>query len=271
MGYQPLWVAGQEVGAGLRDCNGRYQALATYLRKISMRPRRVLEIGAYTGYFCRRLAEDFGAQCIAVDDHRGLEAYPGVEVIKARLDPLAISSLGRFDVVICMSVLHHHNNWHDYLTALLQAGDVLFIETANPLERLGTVQRQYALGAHQEISALGRVLTQTPPINGDVNQRPLWVVDQITLDRDGDEKVKIVETALRTFLPSPASRVVLNLETIPQVAEAWVETLDFLGWDIVYCPEKIHRTLQDLLPHLPPINDSLTPCREPERHDDPTS
>jgi hypothetical protein len=98
-----------------------------------------------------------------------------VQVIKHLLTPATIGQLGHFDVVLCLSVLHHWPNWRDYLDALLAAGDLVFIESANPAEVGLGRHRDDAVGAHVELSKIGTPIAHTRPIVGE-HLRPLWVI-----------------------------------------------------------------------------------------------
>src|SRR5882762_5683307 len=111
-GYQPQWIDGKEVGTGWRDAAGRYDAIKRYL--VARQGREdvrqfkdptVLEIGAYNGYFCHRLHDDFNAQCLAVDGQPFLTARPGTNVLHKLATPDDIVGLGAFDIVLCLSVL----------------------------------------------------------------------------------------------------------------------------------------------------------------------
>src|SRR5690606_3683961 len=112
--YQDVLDAKMRVlQAGTRDCAGRYDAIALELIDHCMDERRgfrVLDLGAYTGYFALRLAHEFGARVTAVDDFAGLEArcgdHPKIRVIPRRLSPAEVAELGRFEVVLALSVLH---------------------------------------------------------------------------------------------------------------------------------------------------------------------
>lgn len=95
----------------------------------------VLDIGAYAGYFSLRLAEEFGASCTAVDSEPLLKkslARPGsaqVQGVYHRLSgPDEMLGMGRFDVGLCLSVLHHVPWWRDMLEALLTQCDLVFLE-----------------------------------------------------------------------------------------------------------------------------------------------
>ena len=180
MPYLPQWDKGQEVGTGTRDGNERYEAIRNYLlaNDIGDNPT-VLDFGAWNGYFSRRLAEDFDAHCTAVDDTPELEPYPGVTVINRRLAADEIT--GPYDVVIAMSVMHHLENWRQYLDAFLAAGKVVFLEVAIPDENLPKAK------AHNNSKAImravkakklgGTVIAETPGYDFS-HLRPLIVIDQ---------------------------------------------------------------------------------------------
>lgn len=192
-GYQPVWEGGREHGVGWRDASGRYEAIKRYLvarmgtdaRQLPPEPS-VFELGAYNGYFCRRLADDFGSRCTAVDGQPFLQDYQsptgGGSVTAARrlMDPQAITATGEHDIVMAMSVLHHWPNWREYAEALINVGRVVFIETANPHEKLSGEARGIAAAAHDYFAKdLGaKVVAETLPMasHGTVT-RPMWVVD----------------------------------------------------------------------------------------------
>lgn len=140
MEYQPRWVDGREVGTGQRKASSRYEAIAARLD--GHEQFTVLDVGAYNGYFSLRLAEDFDARCTAADTYRGLPralaeaADDRVIGLVERITPARVRELGPFDVVLCLSVLHHAPDWRDLLDALHEQSRVLFVETAVPAETL---------------------------------------------------------------------------------------------------------------------------------------
>lgn len=142
MSYQPEWRNGREIGVGDRDCDERYRAIRDELKRhwtVVDRQRRVLDLGAYIGYFALRLVDDFpAARVVAVDDFPGLRRvrHARVNVITRRLSPDQVRDLGRFDAVLCLSVLHHVPRWDDLLDALLDATPLLFIESTSREENL---------------------------------------------------------------------------------------------------------------------------------------
>lgn len=179
MSYQPRWVGGREVGTGRRDAAGRYRAIAEYLG--DMRDFHALDLGAYGGYFSFRLAEEFDAHCVAVDDFSGLADAPGVKVIRRRLSMSELVDLGPCDVVLCLSVLHHLPDWRAYLNALQVMAPVVFVETSNPAETLPKAKAHGdAAAIHAAVEAAGgKVLTTTPGYDAR-HSRPLWVIDRRT-------------------------------------------------------------------------------------------
>jgi 2-polyprenyl-3-methyl-5-hydroxy-6-metoxy-1,4-benzoquinol methylase len=149
-------------------------------------PPLVFELGAYNGYFCRRLADDFKANAIAVDGQPFLEPYispsgGSVTVLHRLMSATDINALTvHHDVIIAMSVLHHHNDWEDLAKALIDAGRVVFIETANPDEHLSSDAKARAHAAHDYFAnqTSATIIAQTLPMasHGRVT-RPLWVID----------------------------------------------------------------------------------------------
>lgn len=56
--YQDHWVQGRAVKKGRRDCESRYQVIREKLNQLKQ-PFTVLDIGACSGYFSFRIAEEF--------------------------------------------------------------------------------------------------------------------------------------------------------------------------------------------------------------------
>lgn len=134
--YQPRWINGREVGVGYRDSSTRYNAVAKDLKKLGT-GFRVLDVGAYGGYFSARLTEEFSAKCTAVDSEPELARMSGNLdcVINRRFEnPGEIRSLGDFDAVLCLSVLHHVPWWQDMLEAVLDIAGFAYLETPHPDE-----------------------------------------------------------------------------------------------------------------------------------------
>lgn len=178
MRYQPEWAHGREVGVGQRDCSSRYESIGVYLT-----PRwgiRVLDFGASSGYFSRRLADDFMADCTAVDNDAELFGYPGVTVMRRLLTPSQLRTLGSFDVTLCLSVLHHYPEWEaqQYLSAVLASAPIVFVEAANPSEQWSPAFKRTTIAVDKALrKAGGQVIARTPSVMRNA-LRPLWVVDR---------------------------------------------------------------------------------------------
>lgn len=131
--------------AGSRDCAGRWDAIEAFLLDHyhgTPTGLRVLDLGAYTGYFAVRTVTSFpGSTVVAVDNYRGLPAavaaFPGIRVVARRVDPVEVRHNGPFDVTFALSVLHHIPDWVEMLDTLIDTTTgVLFIEPPNPDEVL---------------------------------------------------------------------------------------------------------------------------------------
>jgi Methyltransferase domain len=191
-GYQPEWRDGREHGVGWRDASGRYEAIKRYLVARQSRTDlrqfdapTVLDVGAYNGYFCRRLADDFRADAVAVDGQPFLEDYRSpsggrVTAVHKILTPADIRNRTDWtDIVLCLSVLHHWPNWFDYLTAMSQLASTLFIEIAHPAEHLSNDARAIASACWGEITMThAELLAWTAPMNGHRGaERPLYAIE----------------------------------------------------------------------------------------------
>jgi cyclopropane fatty-acyl-phospholipid synthase-like methyltransferase len=158
--YQPRWQDGRTVGPQERDCAGRYQAIVPFVAEGA----RVLDFGAFSGYFSHRLADERAARCVAVAPE--VEPYPGVTVVKQRLTVDGLKALGHFDVVLALSVLHHLDPWEDYLSVLCSQGDTVIVEVPHPAERFNhcPADKVEAIAA----AVYGPVLCRTPGYRTDL-------------------------------------------------------------------------------------------------------
>jgi 2-polyprenyl-3-methyl-5-hydroxy-6-metoxy-1,4-benzoquinol methylase len=112
--YEPVDIAGRRY-AEKRDAQARWKAIAEAVEHYGA--RNVLDVGCAEAWFLRQCAENYG--CFAV----GIEANPRrvllgelarlhdgagkVAVLQAMLSPEDIESLPAFDLVLCLSVVHH--------------------------------------------------------------------------------------------------------------------------------------------------------------------
>lgn len=147
--YQPLWIDGSNVGVGRRSCDDRYQMISGALK--DKKVKKILDVGAHSGYFAVRLAEETGAEATAVDGNPDLkdalaaQGSPRVRGVHEYADASLLKSLGRFDVGLCLSVLHHVDWWSEMLEIMSAQCRFLFVECAVPAESPG--------GNHERLAA----------------------------------------------------------------------------------------------------------------------
>lgn len=147
--YQDIWHKGELVEKGVRDCETRYQAIKNIASQYT-RPFSVLDIGANSGYFTIRLAEEFpNCTCIAVEPKYLLvdqvRHLPNVIVIEKSLsldDLKSFSKREYFDMVLCLSAIHYLDKeaaYSEIAETLTLMGDHLFLEL--PVEEETLVSR----------------------------------------------------------------------------------------------------------------------------------
>lgn len=137
MAYQERWIRGVTEASGDRSCADRYAVIRSvveaYQRQIT-----VWDIGANLGYFGSRLAAEFGAVSVMVDQRPVLadvcrqNALPTTIAMTHRLtadDLVEIAQSEHADVVLALNVLHHMQDWRQALPALLSLGENILIET----------------------------------------------------------------------------------------------------------------------------------------------
>jgi SAM-dependent methyltransferase len=180
MSYQDIWVNGQVKQAGDRLCEDRYAPLKEFLLQYE-RPFTVLDLGASEGYFSFRIAQDFPATCVMVDDTEDLENLCHLnegKIIYLRKkvtlqDLMHLSSCEHFDVVLCLNILHHFENWKRIAPVVLSLGDHVIVETPAKDE-------VDACNGHLVASLYRWLITHTPNILGQSDshlgpyRRPIW-------------------------------------------------------------------------------------------------
>jgi SAM-dependent methyltransferase len=135
--YQDIRVNGKTISKGVRECESRYEALLPFLDRYKKRKTfTVLDFGANYGYFSWRIKEDFPNAEITMVDPRPLlkllydiNNVKGIKLISQYLHDFQIQTLGEFDLILLMSVLHHFDNPNSILDIFLEIGETLIIET----------------------------------------------------------------------------------------------------------------------------------------------
>lgn len=140
-GYQDSWVRGACVHRGERDCERRFAAIRDALVERGLGAgSRVLDLGALTGYFGFRLAEELGVTVVAIDEspilveHGKRNANPLVEVQRRRVELADVERLEPYDAILCLSLLHWFGPWAGVYNALLARCEWLVVEIPHPGE-----------------------------------------------------------------------------------------------------------------------------------------
>jgi hypothetical protein len=174
--YQDRWADGTVVRSGYRECGGRYELIR---RAVAALPAgfRVLDVGAAEGYFALRLADEYLADVVAVEPRpsRDRGRHPRVRWVTADFT----RSLGSFDVVLGLSVLHHIRGWRETLVLLVaSASRLVLLETPHPHERLKVaVARKELAAIDQAIRAAGGVkIGEAPGVWDRTLQRTLYQI-----------------------------------------------------------------------------------------------
>lgn len=139
--YQDIWIKGEVIEKGYRDCVGRYEIIKEYCQKFQ-RGFSVLDIGANTCYFGIRLIEDFDCKVMAFEfnsfpKRKDIVRRNGIEdklmLIKRKLnidDLKALRGLFRPDLILALSVLHHVKNPELWVQELRMLSDNVIVEFA---------------------------------------------------------------------------------------------------------------------------------------------
>lgn len=179
--YQDVWRDGRLVAAGDRDCAGRYDLLRGVLDRVA-EPFTLLDLGAYTGYFAVRAAEDYDCRVTAVDDHRPLAraASDRVDVVTHRVDAGWLAARPRVDVVLALSVLHHMPDWRRVLVEVAACRHTAVVEVPRPDEtwmRRAAARREVG-DIHDAVLAVGERIGESERVgrNGRAYARPIVAI-----------------------------------------------------------------------------------------------
>ena len=127
-----------------RDCAGRWAGIRPLLARYT-RPFTVLDIGANNGYFSHRIAQEFPTAVVVMLEQEPMgHQEPGTIFVQHRATLDTLEELDRcehFDVVLCLSVLHHFPEGARALAAVRALGDHLVIETPPPSDTVSWAAR----------------------------------------------------------------------------------------------------------------------------------
>lgn len=172
--YQDVWVDGEPIINGGRECEFRYYAIRKVLKKFK-RPIKVLDIGANMGYFSLRLAEEFegcfvmieGTEHIANALHKlcKLNRNGKCILLKRKLclqDLRNLVEVEHFDVVLALSIIHHFDEpYQEVLDVLTQLGSYLILEP--PIKEENTLNQKRIIKEPLDLSKYPhKVLVSVP-------------------------------------------------------------------------------------------------------------
>jgi len=182
--YQPLWIDGRTVGESIRDAEHRYGMIRECLEagKLAVPGFTLLDVGAHSGYFAVRFADEMGAVATAVDGEaalkEGMAAMRPVNVaaVMKFLKPGDLHIFNPMDVGLCLSVLHHVTWWPTMLEEMMGLCRILFVECAMPGENIAKDDALLS-EQHRAVSSLpGAMLVgHTPGYDPSVD-RPLYMI-----------------------------------------------------------------------------------------------
>lgn len=111
--YEPVKINGR-LYPGERPSEDRWEAIAAILKSYSA--NNVLDVGCAEGWFVRRAATELGCYAVGVEVSERLlggeiarlhDKVQNMAIMSSRASGESIRSLPKFDVVICLSVVHH--------------------------------------------------------------------------------------------------------------------------------------------------------------------
>lgn len=139
MAYQDRWIAGETTEQGDRACADRYALIRPVLQTYR-RPFTVWDVGANLGYFGCRIASEFPAVSVMIDQRAALaeacraNGLPNTIAMTHQFtahDLIEVAQSEHADVVLALNVLHHMPDWREALPAILALGENVIIETPN--------------------------------------------------------------------------------------------------------------------------------------------
>lgn len=144
--YHDIRLKGNTVSQGQRECEERYAVVKKFASRFT-RPFTVLDIGANSGYFGFRLAEDFDCVVVMVEARPSLQrrlrylakcnagSKGSVVVLGKKMSLAELERLGEaehFDMVMALSVLHWFSKPLSYSLELVRnIGSYCIVELAN--------------------------------------------------------------------------------------------------------------------------------------------
>lgn len=188
--YQDIWRNGRVVRPGRRDCAGRYAAIRDVLERDLGREFSVADVGGWDGYFAVRLAEDLGAKAENIDPRRvNLRLHRQMRVTAENVE-----NVGYHDAILCLSVLHHLEDWEAVYEGLKAQCKTFVVEVCHPDEAKGDLSPVIAATAdriapiHERVSEDAvDLIAETPCLDDRSIMRPTYLVRGDAWPDDSEE------------------------------------------------------------------------------------
>ncbi len=119
-----------------RECEDRYKPIK-FLASQFNRPFSVLDVGANYGWFGQQLVKDFEGCVYFGVDNKTIDPHPRIWHINRHLKAAEFGALSKsehFDIVLCLSVLHHFEDYDRAFNAMKRLGEYVFFEIPGPDE-----------------------------------------------------------------------------------------------------------------------------------------
>lgn len=177
--YQDIVINGEVLSKGVRHCEQRYHAIQKVLDTYK-RPITVLDIGASQGYFSFRIAHDYDATCVMVEDGYNDTWKTGTQLLEIcklnttlnniillqkRLTVEDLKRLGsceHFDVVLALNIIHHFGDeWKAATDAILNLGDTIIIESPSGKDNIAKNNNKIAHLEDYLIKNNGQIILET--------------------------------------------------------------------------------------------------------------
>ncbi|MCT2536294.1 class I SAM-dependent methyltransferase [Aquibacillus koreensis] len=191
--YQDIWVKGQMVKKGQRECEDRYNHIKHELLKYnSNKTFTVLDIGANSGYFSFRIAEDFNAEVTMIESNKEIKKIEkqnqrnNVKLInqKVTVEELKhIIQTEQFDVILALSILHHFEDYDELINIIFENSELIFIEASALEEAEGGYNSSRVKGIMNNLELRKpEILTYTNNLRN-LGARPLMKFSQSPNDK----------------------------------------------------------------------------------------
>ncbi len=188
-----------EVNEEWRGDRPRYPLILDYARKHQV--RKILDVGANTGFFSLSLAADIEDAAITACELNKTHAeiiqlftelggYANISVTDRPADLKNVDSFGLFDLALHLNILHHAG--HDFDREHVPDRDAFMAYAVDYLTRFGTTTRRmvfqmgYNWGGDKTVPLVGRD-DQAGKIKFTVEllQRSGWDIEQVALAKPG--------------------------------------------------------------------------------------